>query len=66
MYSNVRFPYSDFFIVLTYSVYMYGYYTWHIYVAVAFSYPVGWGVTVCFRCAAPVDPVVPEFTTHYF
>jgi len=46
MYNITMHPYSDYCTVLMLSVYKYGYYTRRIYIVVAFSYPVGLGVTV--------------------
>ena len=46
MYNTVMLPYSNYCIVLMFNAYMYEYYTWHIYVAVAFPYLIGRGVTI--------------------
>jgi len=57
MYSIVILSYSDYCFVLMLNTYMYEYYAWHIYVVVAFSYLVQWGITDWYQ-----SPVLPPST----
>jgi len=61
MYSTVMILYSDYCTMLMLNAYIYKYYTWHIYIAVAFSYLVerditGWYQSLGFATFnTPVD-----------